>query len=214
MVRVKVCGITNESDAFMAVEMGADALGFIFARSPRTIRLEEARRIIRALLPFVQTVGVFVNENPARIRKIMAFCGLDLMQLHGDESPELCETLMPRCLKAIRVRSRSSLDQIRSYEGKVRALLLDTYSEGKRGGTGNTFDWDLAAEAKKTGIPIILAGGLHPDNIEEAILTVKPFAVDINSGIEQSPGKKNRFLMGKLMEKIGKISKEGAIHDS
>jgi phosphoribosylanthranilate isomerase len=214
MVRVKVCGITNESDAFMAVEMGADALGFIFARSPRTIGPEEARRIICALPPFAQTVGVFVNENPGRIREITAFCDLDLIQLHGDESPELCETLMPRCLKAIRVRSKSSLDQIRSFEGKVRAVVLDSYSDEIRGGTGNTFDWGLAAEAKKTGIPIILAGGLDPDNIEEAILTVKPFAVDINSGIEQSAGKKNHFLMGELMERIGKISKEGTIHDS
>ena len=125
MVRVKVCGIANNNDAQMAVETGVDALGFIFARSPRIILPEDARRIIRRLPPFVQTVGVFVNEKPADIRKTMSLCGLDLAQLHGDEPPDLCEALMPRCIKAIRVRSRSSLDQIRAYEGKVRALVLD-----------------------------------------------------------------------------------------
>jgi len=209
MVRVKVCGITNEFDAFMAVEMGVDALGFIFAQTPRRILPEEARRIIQCLPPLVQTVGVFVNEEPGKIREIMGFCGLDLVQLHGDEHPELCKAFMPKCIKAIRVRSRSSLQKIGPYEEKVRALLLDTYSDEKRGGTGNTFDWRLAVEAKKTGIPIILAGGLDPYNIEVAILTVKPFAVDINSGVEQTPGKKNRFLMRELMEKIGKINQHG-----
>lgn len=197
----------------MAVEMGVDALGFIFAWSPRRIRPEDASRIIQCLPPFVQTVGVFVNEKPARIREIMGFCGLDLVQLHGDESPEICKPLMPRCIKAVRVRSKSSLEQIRSYEGKVRALILDTYSGGKRGGTGDTFDWGLAVEAKKTGIPIILAGGLDPFNIVEAILTVRPFAVDINSGVEQTPGKKSRFLMELLMEKIAEIDRMGGIHD-
>ena len=112
MVRVKVCGITNKHDARMAVEAGVDALGFIFARSQRIILPQDARRIIQGLPPFVQSVGVFVNEEPANIRETMDFCGLDLVQLHGDEPPELCESLMPRCIKAIRVRSRSSLDRI------------------------------------------------------------------------------------------------------
>ncbi len=198
----------------MAVEMGVDALGFIFARSPRRIPPEDARRVIRYLPPFVQIVGVFVNEEPAKIREIMDFCGLDLAQLHGDEPPGICETLMPRSMKAVRVRSKSSLEQISSYEGKVRGLLLDTYSDAKRGGTGKAFDWHLAVEAKRTAIPIILAGGLDPFNIEDAILTVKPFAVDINSGVEQAPGKKNRFLMELLMEKVVEINKMGVIHDS
>jgi len=214
MVRVKICGITNKHDAFMAVEMGVEALGFIFAPSERGIHTEKARRIIQCLPPFVQTVGVFVNEEPARIREIMGFCGLDLAQFHGDESPEMCSSILPRCIKAIRVRSKSSLEQIRSYDGKVRALVLDTYSDGKRGGTGNTFDWGLAVEARKTGIPIILAGGLNPDNIGKAILTVKPFAVDINSGIEETPGKKSRFLMEELMKKIAEINREGAKYGS
>ncbi len=208
MVRVKVCGITNEQDAMMAVETGATALGFIFARSPRRISPRNARRIIRYLPPFVETVGVFVNEEPEKIRDVMEFCGLDLAQLHGDESPGACEALAPRCMKAVRVGSAAAFHGIGSYQGKVRALLLDTYSGEKRGGTGNTFDWTLAGEAKKTGIPIVLAGGLDPYNIEEAVLAVRPFAVDINSGIEERPGKKSRFLMEELMERIGKINRE------
>ena len=214
MVRVKVCGITNKHDAFMAVEMGVDALGFIFAPSPRRILPEDARRIIQCLPPFVQTVGVFVNENSARIREVIAFCGLDFVQLHGDESPKMCESLMPRCMKAVGVCSASSLQKIGTYGGKVRAVLLDACSDKKRGGVGETFEWDLALEAKSTGMPIILAGGLRPDNIEEAVLTVKPFAVDINSGIEERPGKKSRFLMSKIMAKIGKINGKGGIHGS
>lgn len=214
MVKVKVCGITNTQDAFMAVEMGVDALGFIFARSPRRVQPDDARRVIQSLPPFVQTVGVFVNEEPVTIQETMNFCGLDLAQLHGDESPEICETLMPRCVKAIRVRSKASIEQIRCYAGKVRAILLDTYSEEKRGGAGRTFDWGLAVEAKRAGMPIILAGGLDPFNIEEAILTVKPIAVDINSGVEHTPRKKDRFLMEELMGKIGEINRMGVVHDS
>ncbi len=213
MVKIKICGITHKSDAFMAVEMGVDALGFIFAPSERGIHPEKAREIIRSLPPFVQTVGVFVNEKPARIHDLIAFCGLDLVQLHGDEPPQMCNLFMPRCVKAIRVRSRSSLRGIESYTGKVRALLLDTYSEEKRGGTGITFNWDLTAEVKKAGIPIILAGGLHPNNIKEAIFTVRPFAVDINSGVEEKPGKKSRLLMEEMIKKITQVNREGVIHE-
>jgi len=155
-----------------------------------------------------------VNEKPARIWEIIDCCGLDLVQFHGDEPPGMCESLMPRCMKAVRVRSVSSLQKIGTYVGKVRAVLLDAYSDKKRGGTGDTFDWDLALAAKKTGIPVILAGGLDPDNIEDAVLRVKPFAVDINSGIEERPGKKSRFLMGKIMDTIGKINGKGEIHGS
>lgn len=209
MVKVKVCGITNKTDAFMAAEMGADALGFIFAPSPRKILPEEARKIIQRLPPFVQTVGVFVNEVPRKMLELMEFCGLDLLQLHGDESPDMCEALMPRCIKAIRVRPGSHLDEIVTYKGKVRAVLLDTYVEGKKGGTGSTFDWTLAAKGGKTGIPLILAGGLDPSNIEEAVLTVNPLAVDVNSGIEQSPGKKSPLLMEKLMAKVGEVNRKG-----
>jgi phosphoribosylanthranilate isomerase len=205
MVRVKVCGITNYQDASMAIELGADALGFIFASSPRQITPEKARDIIYAIPPFVQTVGVFVDEDPGKIRRTIHLCGLDLVQLHGDESPDLCRELMPCAIKALRLKDESSLSAIKSYRGRVRAILLDTYMQGKRGGTGRTFDWDLAIKAKEFGIPTILSGGLNPDTISEAISLVKPFGVDVNSGIEESPGKKSPNLMGEVMEIIRKM---------
>jgi len=205
MVRVKVCGITNYQDASMAIELGADALGFIFASSPRQITPEKARDIIYAIPPFVQTVGVFVDEDPARIRRTIHLCGLDLVQLHGDESPDLCRELMPCAIKALRLKDESSLSAIKPYRGRVKAILLDTYMQGKRGGTGRTFDWDLAIKAKEFGIPTILSGGLNPDTISEAISLVKPFGVDVNSGIEESPGKKSPDLMRELMEIIRKM---------
>jgi phosphoribosylanthranilate isomerase len=207
MVRVKVCGITNYQDASMAVELGADALGFIFAPSPRGIAPEEARGIIRAIPPFVQAVGVFVDEDPVTIRRIVHLCGLDLVQLHGDESPDFCRELMPNAIKAFRLKDESSLLVIRPYRGGVRAILLDTYVEGKKGGTGRAFDWNLAIKAKGFQIPTILSGGLNPDNIAEAISLVKPFGVDVNSGIESSPGKKSPALMSELMEIVRKMER-------
>jgi phosphoribosylanthranilate isomerase len=205
MVKVKICGITNLEDASEAVRLGVDALGFIFAPSPRQIRPELARDIILDLPPFVQTVGVFVNEALDSILEKVAYCGLDMVQLHGDESPEFCWELMPRTLKAFRLKDESSLSPISAYKGLVKAILLDTYQEGMRGGTGKPFDWNLAIEAGKFGIPLILSGGLGPFNIETALLTVKPYAVDLSSTIEERPGKKDHTLMEELMEKINRI---------
>jgi phosphoribosylanthranilate isomerase len=205
MVKVKICGITNHEDASEAVRLGADAVGFIFAPSPRQIVPELARDIICGLPPFVQAVGVFVNEELSAIRGRVAYCGLDIVQLHGDETPEFCRELMPRSLKAFRIKDTSSLSQIGAYKGLVKALLLDTYQEGLKGGTGKTFDWGLAIEAGKFGMPVILSGGLGPSNIETAISTVKPYAVDVGSTIEARPGKKDHALMRELMGKINKI---------
>ncbi|MFH1627566.1 MAG: phosphoribosylanthranilate isomerase [Pseudomonadota bacterium] len=213
MVRVKICGITNYQDADMAVQLGADALGFVFAPSPRRISPEKAREIICAIPPFVQTVGVFVNERPDTVRRIIRFCGLDLIQFHGDESPEVCGEFMPHAIKALRVREGSVLESIIPYYGKTKAVLFDTYSGERRGGTGKTFDWDLAVMGKRVGIPIILSGGLTPANIESAVLTVNPFAVDVNSGIEERPGKKDHLLMEELMEKIQKVNGGGLPND-
>ncbi|MBU0734481.1 MAG: phosphoribosylanthranilate isomerase [Proteobacteria bacterium] len=213
MVRVKICGITNYQDADMAVQLGADALGFVFAPSPRRISPEKAREIICAIPPFVQTVGVFVNERPDTVRRIIRFCGLDLIQFHGDESPEVCGEFMPHAIKAFRVREGSVLESIIPYYGKTKAVLFDTYSGERRGGTGKTFDWDLAVMGKRVGIPIILSGGLTPANIESAVLTVNPFAVDVNSGIEERPGKKDHLLMEELMEKIQKVNGGGLPND-
>ena len=209
MVRVKVCGITSREDALLAVKLGADALGFIFAPSPRLVIPEVVRSIICALPPLVQTIGVFVNENPKRIKEIIRFCGLDLVQFHGDESPEVCKEFMPRAIKAIRLKHKSIIEDIGPYLGKVRALLFDTYSRKKRGGTGKIIDLGIAVRAKQARIPIILAGGLNPGNIEDSILRVRPFAVDVNSGVEERPGKKSPVLMREMMEKIGKINIKG-----
>jgi phosphoribosylanthranilate isomerase len=203
-VKVKICGITEYEDAGIAVELGAGALGFIFADSPRQITPQKARDIISAIPPFVKTVGVFVNEDPAVIRNVKHYCGLDLVQLHGDESPDLCHELMPYSIKALRIKDESSLQTSQLYQGKVRALLLDTYSKDTAGGTGTTFDWRLAIKIKKLGIPIILAGGIGPSNIDGAVRTVRPYAVDVNSGVEEHPGKKSHTLMKDLMEKVRK----------
>ena len=212
MVKVKVCGITNAQDAFMAVELGVDILGFIFASSPRRVDPEKARKIISLLPPFVLTVGVFVNEEQAIMRRIKSFCGLDLVQLHGDEPPDVCREFMPHAIKAFRVTDESCLQCINQYEGKVRALLLDTYSEESRGGTGMTFDWDLAVKSKEPGIPVILSGGLTPSNIEEAVMTVNPYAVDVNSGVEERPGKKSPILLKRLIQNISRLDAGGLTH--
>ena len=204
MVRIKICGITNLDDANLAVKLGADALGFIFAPSPRRIDPKTARDIIRHIPPFVRTVGVFVDEAPEKIDEIIAFCGIDLVQLHGDEPPEICGRFMPRTIKALRIADESVIESVKVYKGKVKALLLDTYSEKMAGGTGKGFDWEIAIKIRDSDIPIILAGGLGPSNIEEAISRVRPYAVDVNSGVEERPGKKSRHLMEKLFERIGK----------
>lgn len=203
-VTVKICGITNLEDSLIAVELGAGALGFIFAHSPRRITQQKARHIISAIPPFVKTVGVFVNEGLAAIKEVKHYCGLDLVQLHGDESPDFCQALMPYTIKALRMKHSLSLTSIKAYHGKVRALLLDTYSKEKFGGTGKTFDWKLALKIKKLGIPIILSGGLGPSNIIGAISTVKPYAVDVSSGVEERTGKKSHVLMKDLMEKVNR----------
>jgi phosphoribosylanthranilate isomerase len=199
---VKICGITNHEDASSAVGLGATALGFIFAPSPRQVEPDKVQDIVRMLPPFVKTVGVFVNEEHAAIEEIKQHCGLDLVQLHGDESPDFCGALMPRAIKAIRVKDPSSLDIIKAFQGKARAVLLDTYAKSKPGGTGRTFDWELTRKAKAYGMPVILAGGLGPSNIVDAIRMVRPCAVDINSGIEEHPGKKSYVLMKRLMDKL------------
>jgi phosphoribosylanthranilate isomerase len=202
MVRVKICGITNYEDAALAVGLGADALGFIFASSPRKAVAETVRRIVRTLPPFVQSVGVFLNAEAETVEETVRFCGLDLIQLHGEQSPEFCARFMPRVVKALGIKDGASLDRIPAYRGHVRAVLLDTYTETAEGGTGTTFDWNLACRANASGIPVILAGGLKPSNIVQAISRAKPFAVDIGSGVEAHPGKKDPVLMKELMHKI------------
>ena len=191
MARVKICGITNLEDALSAVEAGADALGFVFyAASPRHIFPEQATRIISQLPPFVQTVGLFVNEELNTVNEVADLCRLDLVQLHGDESADYCQQISRRVLKAFRVRSLTCLDPIKDY--RVAGYLLDTFSPSFYGGTGTSFNWEIATEAVKRHQRIILAGGLTPDNVTEAIRQVRPYGVDVSSGVEAGPGKKDR----------------------
>ncbi len=200
-VRIKICGITNKEDALAAAHLGADALGFIFAPSPRKISAERAREIIKALPPFIKTVGVFVDEDPERVSTIAAMCGLDVLQLHGSESIDYCSSFDRRVIKAVRLRSRDDLENLSKYVNVVDALLLDTYVPNKLGGTGITFDWKLAVEARRYG-RIILAGGLNPENVAAAISMVKPYAVDASSGLEQSPGVKDREKMAQFIREV------------
>ena len=197
-VRIKICGITNEEDGLAAAKFGADALGFVFAPSPRRISVERAREIIKVLPPLVQTVGVFVNEDPEKVLSTAAACGLDILQFHGDESAAYCSSFDRRVIKAVRLQSRDDLDNLSKYVNVVDALLLDTYVANKLGGTGITFDWKLAVEARRYG-KIILAGGLNPENVTAAISMVKPYAVDASSGLERSPGVKDHEKMAKFM---------------
>ncbi len=191
MVRVKICGITNLEDARLAAELGAHALGFIFyPKSPRSVAPDTAREIIRNLPPFVMTVGVFVDEEAELVRETAERVGLDWVQLHGQESPEYCRSMGRRVIKGFRIKDQDSLALLPDYRGAVQAFLLDTYKAGTAGGTGETFDWSLARQAGALG-PIILAGGLNPENIGQAIKVAQPAAVDVASGVEASPGKKD-----------------------
>jgi phosphoribosylanthranilate isomerase len=197
MVRVKICGITNPEDALAAVEAGADALGFVFfLGSPRCISPEQAAVIIRRLPPFVQTVGLFVNEEPATVNLVADRCGLDLVQLHGEETPDYCTAVRRRIIKAFRVKDASSLDELSNY--RVAAPLLDAWSPSAHGGTGTTFNWDIAAAAAASQA-IILAGGLTPENVAGAIAAVRPYAVDVSSGVESAPGKKDAGLVSRFI---------------
>jgi phosphoribosylanthranilate isomerase len=192
-MKIKICGITNREDAEVAVAAGADAVGFVmFRKSPRWVEPAMARSIIAGLPPFVLPVGVFVNEEAERVRVLMDECGLALAQLHGDESALYCEHLGRPALKAIRLKDRGTFLALAEFQGlaNVRGVLIDTFSDQAYGGTGKTVDWTLAQEAARS-TPIILAGGLTPANVAEAIALVRPYGVDVSSGVEQSPGKKD-----------------------
>ena len=190
MIKVKICGITSPEDALTAVEAGGHALGFVFYKEPpRHIFPEEAARIINLLPPFVQAVGLFVNEAPEIVNQVSRNCRLGLVQLHGDETPDYCRKIEQRVMKAFRVRSLTCLDPIADY--RMSGCLLDAYSPSFYGGTGKSFNWEIAREAMTRGHRIVLAGGLTPDNVAEAIRQVRPYAVDVSSGVESAPGRKD-----------------------
>jgi len=198
MVKVKICGITNIGDALLAAEYGADAIGFVFyKKSPRSISPDAAGDIVRQLSPFLTTVGVFVDERPDEIERIVRQAAIDVVQLHGHEPPAAC-VMSKRIIKAVRVRELSDLEPLRHYH--VSGFLLDTFTPESLGGTGQIFNWDIAIEAKQFG-KIILAGGLNPDNIAKAVKWVNPFAVDVSSGVEVEKGRKDPKKMKLFIER-------------
>lgn len=198
MTKVKICGITGMEDAVAAFEAGADALGFIFwEKSRRNVSPATAARIVKELGPFISTVGVFVNEPRENIKNIVETTSISAVQLHGEEAPGDCRGMGVNVIKAFRVKDRSVLDEMARFT--VSAFLLDTYREGLQGGTGEVFDWDIAAEAAKSGL-VILSGGLNPENVAEAIRRVSPYAVDCNSGVEAAPGRKDHEKIRKFIE--------------
>lgn len=189
-VKVKICGITNVEDGIAAANAGADALGFIFfQQSPRYVPIETAATIMRDLPAMIVKVGLFVDAEEEVVYRAIRECGLNLLQFHGAESPEYCVQFGLMSMKAFQVRDAESLARVSDF--KTDAWLLDSYSPGKLGGTGGKFNWDLAIEARKLGRPIFLAGGLTPENVAEAVRHVEPYAVDVSSGVEISPGKKD-----------------------
>ena len=194
MIAVKICGITNEEDALVAVEAGADALGFImYRKSPRYVDAAMAKRIIARLPPFVVPVGVFVNEEAGVVRDLVDRCGFGLAQLHGDEPAAYCQDLGRPAMKAVRLKDRGTFLALAEFHGRanVRGFVVDAFSDQAYGGTGQTVDWSLAAEVARSS-PVLLAGGLTPDNVADAIRAVHPYGVDVSSGVEASPGKKDR----------------------
>lgn len=202
MTKVKICGITSLEDAVMAVEAGADALGFVFfEKSPRYIGPEAAAGIIARIPPLVQVVGLFVNAELGFVNRTADSCGLDIVQLHGDESPAYCKLVRRRVMKAFRVRGPESLAPMADY--RVSAYLLDAYSPNAYGGTGARFDWDCALAAKDRG-PIVLAGGLDPDNVASAVAKVAPYAVDVSSGVESAPGRKDPEKVRRFIQEAKK----------
>ena len=208
MVKVKICGITNRDDAQTAVAAGADALGFVmYKKSPRWVEPAVARAIIAELPPFVLPIGVFVNEEADTVRKLMDECGLALAQLHGDESASYCQQLGRPVLKALRLKNRGSLLHVAEFQGRagVRGVLIDAFSDQAYGGTGQTVDWTLAAEVART-VPMLLAGGLTPSNVAEAVRSVRPYGVDVSSGVEMSPGKKDREKVHAFIDAVRLVS--------
>ena len=188
--QVKICGLTNSEDARWAVQCGADLLGFVFCeQSPRYLAPAAAAKIIAGLPAEIGKVGLFVNAPAEAVHRTAGECGLTVLQFHGDETPEYCAQFGLPVMKAFRVRGVETIEQMRQFA--TRYWLLDAFVEGKPGGTGHTFSWDFAVLARDLGTPFFLAGGLTPDNVAQAVRQVRPFGVDVSSGVEVSRGKKD-----------------------
>lgn len=213
MTRVKICGITNVGDALLAAELGANALGFVFAESPRKIDPEKAAQIISELPPFITTVGVFVNHPAQDVKAIADYCKLDALQFHGEETGAYCQQFRQKVIKAFRMRNYTEIEDWIFHENEfeaatllnpasnVVAYLVDAYARGQYGGTGIHLNWELVRnlESRK---PLVLAGGLDHKNVALAVKVVKPFAVDVSSGVELKPGKKDKYKLREFMKVI------------
>lgn len=208
MVAVKICGLTNPEDAAVAVDAGARALGFVcYRKSPRYVEPKVIKAIVATLPPFVVPVGVFVNEEAQTVRALLDDTGLMLAQLHGDESAAYCEQLGRPALKAVRLKDRSGFLALAECRGRaaIRGFLVDAYSEATYGGTGQVVDWNLAAEVAKVST-VLLAGGLTPENVGAAIRAVRPYGVDVSSGVEQSPGRKDHDKVRAFLDAVRLVS--------
>lgn len=197
MTRIKICGIRTVEDALFCVEAGADAIGLVFADSPRRVEPDMARRISEALPPFINRIGVFVNVDRDVVERIARYCGLTALQFHGSEDAHYCRSFALPVVKAIRVRSASDLMGLENFP--AAAVLLDAYHPNMAGGTGQAFDWSLAE--KGVGKPVVLAGGLHAGNVAEAVRRVHPYAVDVSSGVETN-GAKDRKKIRAFIEAV------------
>lgn len=205
--RVKICGITRPQDALAAAQAGADAIGLVFyPHSPRAVEIDQAREIVASLPPFVTTVGLFVDADAARIRQVLDSVPLDLLQFHGDESPADCRGYGRPYLKALRMREAADvLATARQYHDAA-GLLLDTYKADQPGGTGEKFDW-RRVPARLT-IPVVLAGGLSPDNVAEAIVTAQPFGVDVSGGVEAQKGIKDVYKIRSFIAEVERVGRD------
>jgi phosphoribosylanthranilate isomerase len=193
-LKVKICGITRPQDAEAAVEAGANLLGLVFyENSPRYVEISAASAICRLVPPHVLRVGLFVNADPERVIDAAQSCSLHVLQFHGDESPDYCTQFGLMTMKAFRVRGPESLTELPRY--RTDAWLLDAHVAGQFGGTGQRFDWSLAAQATRLGRPVFLAGGLTPENVGDAVSAVQPYGVDVSGGVESAPGLKDPVRM-------------------
>lgn len=200
-VRVKICGITRVEDAMAVVKSGADAIGLVFyPPSPRNVEINQAAEIANQVPAFVSVVGLFVDAEPAFIRNVIATVKLDLLQFHGDETPEECASYGLPFIKAIRVKTDTNLVQYAKDFSASKALLLDTFTDGVAGGTGHVFDWSLIPAV--LGKPVILAGGLNQQNVAQAIEQVQPYAVDVSGGVEVSKGIKDAAKIAAFMQQV------------
>lgn len=207
MTEVKVCGITNADDALMAAESGASILGFIFfPGSGRHIEPATAARIARILPPGVVKAGVFVNQDISFVRRAVDEAGLDIVQVHGDETPQFCREIPGAYMRAVRVRGLESLEQVDMYDSEF--VLLDTFSERRFGGTGESFDWGLLRGFDLGGRRLFLSGGLNPGNVAEAVRAVRPYAVDVCSGVERKTGVKDPDKVKRFIEEVRVADRE------